>query len=155
MTVRTLLIDALPALSVNLMVCDLDPSASADCTSVVVVNPGVSETELAPLATPAITGDVNDCPPTNNSAVPPAVPTSPTTTDAVTVKFVFSPFRAFATWFRPPEAVRANAVGAVGGVVSTVNVVVPEAVAAFPAMSGAVTDTVTVPSFPDATACVK
>ena len=42
-----------------------------------------------------------------------------------------------------------------GAVVSTVKVVVPEATAAFPAVSGPVTDTVTVPSFPLATAWVK
>jgi len=46
-------------------------------------------------------------------------------------------------------------VPAVGAVVSTVKVVVPEAVAAFPAVSGAVTETVAVPSAPLATVCVK
>jgi hypothetical protein len=49
------------------------------------------------------------------------------------------------------EYVRAT----VGAEVSTVKVVVPEAVAAFPAVSGPVTETVTVPSFPLATVCLK
>ena len=38
---------------------------------------------------------------------------------------------------------------------STAKVVVPEATAAFPAVSGAVTETVAVPSFPVATVWVK
>ena len=44
----------------------------------------------------AITRGVNAVPSTNNSAVPPAVPTSPVIV-ADTVKLVFRPFRAFAT----------------------------------------------------------
>ena len=49
------------------------------------------------------------------------------------------------------EYVRAT----VGAVVSIVKVVVPEATAAFPAVSGPVTETVAVPSFPVATVWVK
>jgi hypothetical protein len=90
------LVTAFPALSVNRTVRDLDPPAIADCTAVVVVKDGVSETEVAPLATLAITRALNGVPSTNNSAVPPPMPTSPVTV-AVTVKLVFPPFRAFAT----------------------------------------------------------
>ena len=72
-----LLVAVLPALSVNRTVSDLVPSAMAACTAVFAVNEGVSETAVAPLATLAITRGVNAVPSTNNSAVPPAVPTSP------------------------------------------------------------------------------
>ena len=58
---------------------------------------------------------------------------------------------AFAGTDEAMEYVRAT----VGEVVSTVKVVVPEATAALPAVSGPVTDTVTVPSFPLATVWVK
>ena len=144
----------MPALSVSFSVTDSVPAAMAPWTAEAVVNDGVSDTEVAPLATLAVTGVLNDAAPTINSAVPPALPTSPVTV-AVTVKFVFPAFRVFATWFVPPVAVRASEVAAVGAVVSTVKVVVPEAVAAFPAVSGAVTETVAVPSAPLATVCVK
>ena len=102
------LVVAFPALSVSLTVSDFDPAVIAACTAAVVVNDGVSDTEVAPLATLAVMGVLNDAAPTNNSAVPPPLPTSPVIV-AVTVKFVFPPFKAFATWLVPPVAARASA----------------------------------------------
>jgi hypothetical protein len=98
-----------------LTVRDFDPAVIAACTAAVVVNDGVSDTEVAPLETLAVMGVLNDAAPTNNSAVPPPLPTSPVIV-AVTVKFVFPAFSAFATWLVPPVAARANEVAAVGSV---------------------------------------
>jgi hypothetical protein len=108
------LVTVFPALSVSLTVSTLDPDAIAACTAAVVVNDGVSDTVVAPLATLAVTGVPNDAPPTSNSAVPPPVPTSPVMV-AVTVKFVFVAFSAFDTTV-PPLAVNPSPVAAVGAV---------------------------------------
>ena len=86
--------------------------------------------------------------------MPPADPTSPAVIVAPTLNAVLVAFREFATTV-PPLDVKVSVVAAAGEVVSIVKVVVLLVVAAFPAVSGAVTETVAVPVSLDPTVWVK
>lgn len=150
------LVVAFPALSVNLTVrTRAVPAVKSDCRPAVVVVPDANVTELAVFDTDAVMAvGLNDAPSMSSSAVPPADPTCPTVMSAPTLNEVLVAFSALVTVV-PSFTVNVRLVGASGAVVSTVNVVVPLVVALFPAASGAVAATVTVPFVLAATVYVK
>jgi hypothetical protein len=150
------LVVAFVALSVNLTVrTRAVPAAKSDCRAAFVAVPETNVTELAVFDTDAVMAvGLNDAPSISSSAVPPADPTCPTVMSAPTLNEVLVAFSASVTVV-PSVTVNVRFVGALGAVVSTVKVVVPLVVALFPAASGAVTATVTVPFVFDATVYVK